>query len=195
MVKRYLQNVLYGLPVCAGIAALVATLSGHSGEKNTLILGFSKFRVLLIIAALGFLLFAALAFFCRKKKQTYLYYFSGFFGVLSAEILLFSRFPSDDTRNLIPLIAERGLPLLLAVFSASLLWFLCLCIRQVKAPRFYGTFLLIIGVMVYWGISSHIDRYAWQIDLKGNTVMCLCLVLSAMVWTFALNSEIGRAHA
>lgn len=192
MVKRYLQNILYSFPVCAGIAALAAILSGHSDEKNTLILGFSKFRVLLIIAALGFLLFAALVFFCRKKKQTYLYYFSGFFGILSAEILLFSRFPSDDTRNLIPLIAERGLPLLLAVLSASLLWFLCLWIRQVNSPRFYGTFLLIIGVLVYWDISSHIDRYAWQIDLKGNTVMCLCLVLSAMVWTFALNSETER---
>ena len=72
MVKRYFQNILYILPVCAGIAALAAVLSGHSDEKNALILGFSKFRVLLIAATLGFLLFAAAVFFCRKKKQTYL---------------------------------------------------------------------------------------------------------------------------
>ena len=71
MVKRYFQNLFYTLPVCAGIAALAAVLSGHSDEKNALVLGFSKFRVLLIITALGFLLFAVLVFFSRKKKQTY----------------------------------------------------------------------------------------------------------------------------
>ena len=194
MVKRYFQNILYTLPVCAGIGALAAVLTGHSDEKNAVILGFSKFRVLLITAALGFLLFAVLAFFFRKKKQTYLYYFCCFFGIPSAEILLFSRFPSDDTRNLIPLIAERGMPLFLAALSASLFWVIVLRIGQTKAHRFYGTVMLITAVLTYWGISSHIDRYAWQIDLQGNTAMCLCLILSVLLWTAALSGEAERSR-
>lgn len=194
MVKRYFQNILYILPVCAGIAALAAVLSGHSDEKNALILGFSKFRVLLIAAALGFLLFAAAVFFCRKKKQTYLYYCCCFFGIPGAEILLFSRFPSDDTRNMIPLIAERGMPLFLAALSASLFWIIALRAGQVKAPRFYGTVMLVTAVLTYWGISSHIDRYAWQIDLQGNTVMCLCLILSVLLWTLSLSGEAERSR-
>ncbi len=190
--KRNFRNILYILPVCAGISALIAVLAGHSDEKNAWILNYSKFRVLLIIAALGFLLFTVVVFFFRKKKQTCLYYSSGFFGCLSAEILLFSRFPSDDTRNLIPLIAERALLLLLAMLCASLFWFIALRVGHEKAPRFYGTFLLIAAVLVYWSVSSHIDRYAWQIDLQGNTAMCLSVVLSVSLWTLLLQSETER---
>lgn len=190
--KRGFQIILYVLAVCAGITALFAVFTGHSGEKNAQLFGFSKFRVLLIIAALGFLLISAVVFFCRKKKQTYLYYISGFFGCLSAEILLFSRFPSDDTRNLIPLIAERALPLLLAVLCASLFWIIALCVGHERAPRYYGAFLLISAVLIYWAVSSHIDRYAWQIDLQDNTAMCLSVVLSVTLWTLLLQSETER---
>ena len=54
--------------------------------------------------------------------------------------------------------------------------------------------MLITAVLIYWGVSSHIDRYAWQIDLQGNTVMCLCLILSVMLWMFVLNSETERSR-
>ena len=148
MVKRYFQNILYLLPVCAGIAALAAVLSGHSDEKNAMFFGFSKLRFLLIIAALGFLLFAILAFFFRKKKQTYLYYFCCFFGIPSAEILLFSRFPSDDTRNLIPLIAERGMPL----FLAALLGLKgVLGMKSNKRYWVFGAVVAFSAVCLLWG--------------------------------------------
>ena len=190
--KRAIQNFLYILPVCAGIAALFAVLTGQSEEKNAWILSFSKFRVLLIIAAFAFLFLTAVVFFFRKKKQAYLYGIIGFLGCLSAGILLFSRFPSDDTRNLIPLIAARAMPLLLAMLCACLFWTIALRVRHERAPRYYGAFLLITATLVYWAISSHIDRYAWQINLRGNTLMCLSMVLSVLLWTFLLQSEAER---
>ena len=88
----------------------------------------------------------------------------------------------------------RGMPLFLAALSASLFWIIALRIGKVKAPRFYGTVMLITAVLTYWGISSHIDRYAWQIDLQGNTGMCLCLILSVLLWTLSLAGEAERSR-
>lgn len=192
--KRHFQNILYALPVFLSFAGLLKLFTVRSEEKNVFILGFSKFRLLLITVSLAFTLFSLLIFLFRKKKLTFLYYFSGFIGLLSAGILLFSRFPSDDTRNLIPLTAERCSPLLWVMLANALIWILALSLSSPDAgfPRYYSLFLLITAVGIYWGISSHIDRFAWQIDLQGNTGLCMAVVITAVLWTAALHAEIPR---
>lgn len=190
--RRNFGNILYALPVCSALAAFVAILVGRTDRNLFVGPGFSKFHLLLLAGALAFLLFAILVFFCRNRKQTYLYFCSALLGILSCELLLFARFPSDDSRNLVPLIAERSRPLLPALLFASLLWLAALRFESVDFPRFYGAFLLVTGVVIYWGISSHIDRYAWQIDLQGNTLMCVSLILSVLIWCLVLGSETDR---
>ena len=93
-------------------------------------------------------------FLSRRKNHPFLYYCSGFLVIISAEILLFSRFPSDNTRNLIPLIADRAKPLLWSMLISGISWLLVLSFSGKKPSRAYNLFLLITAVLAYWVISS-----------------------------------------
>ena len=190
--KRHFQNILFFLPVFFSIAVFPSVLAGRSEEKNAFFLGFSKIRLLLIAASAALILFSILIFILRKKKLTFLFYFSGLAGIAAGELLLFSRFPCDDSRNLIPLIADRCAPLLWALTVNSLLWIFALRLSGAAFPQDHGFFLLVAAVLAYWGTSTHIDHYAWQIDLQGNSVMCLSVILSALLWMVLLKSETER---
>ena len=122
----------------------------------------------------------------------FLYYFSSFAGILSAEILLFSRFPSDNTRNMIPLIADRAKPLLFAMFISAFFWLTGLFLSGEKHSSSFNLFSFITSIVIYWAVSSHIDRYVWKIDLKGNTIMCLSLILTGLLWFLLFHSEADR---
>lgn len=187
--KRIVQDIFFALPPAAGLAALAAILMRRSEEKNILFFGFSASRLILAAAAILLTLFAGLMFKMRRKKLMFLYYISGFIGILSAELLLFSHFPNDDTRNLIPLITDKAMPLMLAMLGSAAAWTAGLYLRNGRCPRFYALFLFLSAITVYWPISTHIDRYNWRINLQGNAAMCLSLILSALLWCAMLNIE------
>ena len=193
MMKRLLHDILYAIPPLVSFLSIPAVFMARSEEKNSLIPGLSPFRIGLIGAALALTVFSVVMFLSRRKNHSFLYYCSGLLVIISAEILLFSRFPSDNTRNLIPLIADRAKPLLWAMLVSGISWPLALSFSGKKPSRVYNLFLFITAVLVYWVISSHIDRYAWQIDLKGNTLICLSMALSAALWFSLCQSDIDRA--
>ena len=157
-----------------------------------MIFGMSPFRVVLTAAALLLIVFSLFIFFNRRKQLSYLYLISGSLGILALEILLFSRFPSDNTGNLIPLLAQKAAPLLVVMVVSAVFWIAGLAVAEVKLPEQTGLVLFIVGITCYWLISSHIDRCAWQITLHGNTLMCLSLVLLSLLWFFVLRSGAGR---
>lgn len=187
--KRLLHNILYAIPPLVSFLSIPAVFLARSEEKNALIFGLSLFRIGLIGAGVALTVFSVMMLLNRRKNPPYLYYMSGFLVIISAEILLFSRFPSDNTRNLIPLIADKAKPLLLAMLISGISWLLALALSGKMPGKAYSLFLFITAVLTYWAISSHIDRYAWQIALKGNTLMCLSLSLSAALWFFLFHSE------
>ena len=190
--KRVFHDLSLLVPPFLFFFSFIAVLLEHSEEKHALVLGFSVFRLCLAAAALVMTAFAIGLFLNRRKKMPFLYYICAAAGVLSAEILLFSRYPSDNTRNLLPLLGDRAKPLLIALFAGTLFWLLSLVFSGVKPSRNCRIFLLIITVFIYWIISSHIDCYAWQIDLKGNTIMCFCLMASGLFWHLLYYSEADR---
>ena len=190
--KRLFHDFFCFFPICNGVIALIAILSGNSEEKNSLIWGFSGYRLILAVTALLFTVFAVLVFCNRRKKLTFLYYLIGFFLPFSFEILLFSRFPSDNTHNLIPLIAQRCFPLLMMLILSSFSWAAALYISGTPVFNYYVLYQFVTSVLVYWCISSHIDRFAWQIDLQGNSAMCFSLIFFAVIWAFCLKSSINR---
>ena len=190
--KRVITSILFIIPVISGACALPAVLFDGSQPKNAVFMGLSAYRLLLAGVTVLFIVFAFLMFRNRQKALPFLFYICGFIGLLSGEILIFSRFPSDDTRNMVSLAAERSLPLLIALLVSSISWFLALVIAGKKAPVPFSLFLFTTGVGIYYVISSHIDQYNWRIDLSGNLLMCAASVLAAVLWFFVLHSEIGR---
>ncbi|MBQ6342763.1 MAG: hypothetical protein IJI41_06550 [Anaerolineaceae bacterium] len=190
--KRFFRDIFFAVPVISAIIAFPAVLLLRSEEMNAVVFGMSPFRAALTAAALFQIGFSIFIFLNRGKHLTYLYLISGSLGILALEILLFSRFPSDDTRNLVPLLAQKAGPLFGAMIVISVCWIAGLAVTGTEPPKYTGLFLFIVGVVCYWLISSHIDRYAWQISLHGNTIMCFSLVLLSFLWFFVLRSDAGR---
>ena len=190
--KRTARDILLLLPPAAGLFALVRILTDRSEGKNALLFGLSGFRIALAGAALVLIIFSLLVYRLRRRGSQALYWFSGAAGLLSAELILFSRFPCDDTRNLIPLIAERARPLLLWLLFSAAAWFIALALSGITVPKYYGFFLLVTAVTFYWGISSHIEKYNWRVNLSGNTACCLAVIGTALLWMLSLRSSIER---
>ncbi len=190
--KRTIRNILLLLPAVAGIWALFRILMDRSEEKNALFFGLSGSRMILAGIMLLTTAFSFCIFLLRNKDLSFLYYFGGTGALMSGEILLFSRFPCDDTRNIIPLITERAMPLLLWLIFSAGAWFLALALSGQKKPDYYGFFLLIIAIAFYWGISSYTEKYNWRVSLRSNTAFCLLTAATAIIWLFALHSEAER---
>ena len=190
--KKSLRSFFLFLPVLAGAGALVCTLMERSEEKNTLLLGLSALRLGLAGAALLFMLAAFIIFTQRRRNLRFLYYLSGPAFLLSAELLLFSRYPSDDSRNLIPLIADRAAPLLFCLLLRAAAWYLALYFSGEEFPGGYAFFMFSAALFIYWIISTYMDRYNWILYIPGNTVYCLITFIAACVWMLALKSETGR---
>ena len=187
--KRYLQNILYALPAAAAPAALAALLLDRSEAKNALFLGLSLFRLGMAFTILGLFAFSLIIFRNRRKRMAALPYFSGFIGVLSAGTLLFSRFPCDDSRNLIPLIADRAAPLLLWMLFSAVCWLAAAALSEEEAPAGFTLYLTLISVFIYLGISLYMERILWNVSLPGNTVFCLITAAALCFWHFTLGTE------
>ncbi len=190
--KKTIRDAILRLPAAAGLWALFRILTDPSEEKNALIFGLSGSRLILAGAVLLFTVFSLLVYRFRKKGLRYLFFAGGACALLSGEILIFSRFPCDDTRNLIPLIADRAQPILLWMLFSAGVWFLALLLSGEEQPRGFGFFLLIFAVAVYWVISSHTEKYNWRVSLSGNTAFCLLTAGSALLWLLTLYSETER---
>ncbi len=190
--RRTIRDILLFLPTAAGLPALFFVLADPSEEKNVLIFGLSKFRLALAAAAAVLTVFSILVFLCRRHSLQPLYYFCGAGALLSFEILLFSRFPCDDTRNLIPLIADRARPLLLWLLFSAAVWALAAALSGENTPSGYGFFLMITAVVFYWGISSHTEKYNWRVSLSGNTAYCVLIIVTALIWLLTLRTDTER---
>ena len=191
--KKTITNILLMLPAAGGIGALIWILADRSEGKNALLFGLSAFR--LMLAAMVLALTAASAAAARRPGRLLrapLYYFAGAEFLISAELLLFSRYPADDSRNLIPLIAGRALPLLLWMLLSAVTLYPALRLSGVSRPKGLDLFLFLIGVLCYWGISSHIRARSWMLILDGNTALCLITMVSAVIWYLTLNSGAER---
>ena len=180
------------LPVLFGLCSFVWILLEPSEAKNVWILGLSGARLFMAGMALLLTLGAFVLFKTRRKNGIWLFFFAGVLFLASGELLLFSRFPSDDTRNLIPLIGKRAFPLLIAMLLSALCWITALRSDGRPYPKKYAFFLFTAGILIYWPISAHIDRFNWLITLKGNTAMCLLTIAAALLWCFSLNIDCGR---
>ena len=187
--KRNIQNILFALPAAAAPAVLAAVLLDRSEAKNTLFLGLSLFR--LIMAAIVPVLFAffVLVFLNRRKRMPFLCFFSGILGVLSAEILIFSRFPCDDSRNLIPLIADRAGPLLFWMLFSAVCLLLALRLSDEGFPAGFTLFMAVVSVFIYMGISLYMERILWNVSLPGNAVYCLLTTAALCLWYVTLHTD------
>ncbi len=190
--KKTWRSVLFLLPVLGGLGALGAILADRSEEKSALLWGFSAFRLGLAAAALVFTLFAFLIYSNRRKNLTFLYYLSAAAFWPCAVILLLGRWPSDDSRNLIPLIADRAAPLLICLALSAAVWRLALSCGEEEPPDGYTLFVFCVAVLSYLAVSSHIAKYNWSLFLPGNTAYCVITLVSACVWKLALKAEISR---
>ena len=192
MMKKSLQSLLLGLPVIGGIGTFFWILLDRSEEKNAVFWGLSKFRLMLAAASLMLTLCALFIYLRRRKNNRFLYYVSGAAFIFSSGIFLFARYPSDDTHNLIPLAADRAKPLLLWLLACSLLWLMALKLSGEGPAPWYAFFLLGTAVLVYWGISAHIEHNTWSLTLKGNSACCILMLLSGAVWCLTLYSDSER---
>ena len=180
------------LPVILSTGSFVWILLEPSEAKNAWIPGFSKARLLLAGMALLLTSAAFILFKNRRRQGRWLYYPSGALFLISGELLLFSRFPSDDTRNLVPLIVEKAFPLLAAVLISSLCWIAALQAADKPFPKNYPFFLFTAGILIYWPVSDHIDRFNWLVTLNGNAAMCIITITAALLWCLSLNIDFGR---
>ena len=192
MIRFYL-DVLYTVPIVSGFGAFFWLLMDRSEEKNALIFGLSKFRILLagimlVLCGLSWIIFAN-----RRKRLKPLWFFSALIGIISAEILLFSRFPCDDTRNLIPLIADRAKPLLIWAVISSCSWLLALRLANRGILKDFAFFTAGTAITAYWVISAHISRTSWNVRLENNNSLCLLSLAALILWYLALNSGISRS--
>ena len=187
--KRLIQNILFALPAAAAPAALAAVLLDRSEEKNALIFGLSPFRLGMACAVLILFIFSVLIFLNRRKRMPFLSWLSGFSGLLAAEILLFSRFPCDDSRNLIPLIADRAKPLLLWLLFSAVCWLCALRLSGEKRPAGYDLFLPVSSILIYMGISLYMERILWNVSLPGNAVFCLMTIAALCLWYLTLKTD------
>ena len=190
--KKFASDILMIFPIIGGICAVAVILAAPSEQKNALLFGLSGFRLCMVMFTIGFTVFAFLVYRKGRKMQTFLYYFCALSGVTAAEILLFSRFPTDDSRNLIPIIADRAGPLLWCVLLSSLFWYLSLRLSGTNFPRHFGFTMAFAAILVYWLISEHMAKICWNVRLDGNTTICVLVMISLVLWQLALDSSIHR---
>lgn len=189
--KRYIQNILFALPAAAAPVALAALLFDRSEAKNTLVLGLSLMRLVMALALLILFVFSVFVFLNRRRRMPFLVFLGGVFGLLSAELLLFSRFPCDDSRNLIPLIALRAKPLLLWMLFSASCWHFAERLSGEKNSMEFWLFLWLTAIIIYLGISSYMDRLLWNVSLPGNTLFCLLTMAASYLWYLTLKTDAG----
>ena len=187
--KRYIQNILFALPAAAAPVALAALLFDRSEAKNTLVLGLSLMRLVMALALLILFVFSVFVFLNRRRRMPFLVFLGGVFGLLSAELLLFSRFPCDDSRNLIPLIALRAKPLLLWMLFSASCWHFAERLSGEKNSMEFWLFLWLTAIIIYLGISSYMERLLWNVSLPGNTLFCLLTMAVSCLWYLTLKTD------
>ena len=190
--KRLTNDIIYIIPILCGVCSFAALLSAPSEEKNALFFGLSGLRLVLAAFTLAFTVFSCFLYRNRRKKMPALYYLCAAGGITAAQILLFSRFPTDDTRNMIPLIADRAGPLLWCILLSSLCWYTALRLCGAEPPRYFSAFSASAAVIVYWLISTHMAAICWNVRLDGNTAYCAALLFCLALWQLVLNSGMSR---
>ena len=187
--RRNIQNILFVLPAITAPAVLAAVLLDRSETKNSLIFGLSPFRLIMACTALLLFVFSVFVFRNRRKKMAFLSYLSGLFGLLSIEILIFSRFPCDNSRNLVPLIADRANALLLWILFSAVCWLSAMRLSGEKWSGEFSLFLALASIFIYMGISTHMERILWNVRLPGNTVFCLMTSAALCLWYLTLKTD------
>lgn len=192
VMKKTVNSILFALPFLEGLGAAVWTLADRSESKNAFFLGLSPFRIglfalMLALSAAAFLLFR------RRNDPPRVLWLAAALGIaVSGWLLLFSRFPNDDSRCLIPLIVSRALPLILWLLLSSLQYCAALSLCKTEKPHGFALFCFLTALGVYWGLASYYDAYNWNVDLRGTAVMMLAAAGSAVLWQLLLSLNIPR---
>lgn len=190
--KRLSTDIIYIIPILCGVCSFAALLSAPSEGKNVLLFGLSGLRLVLAAFTLAFTIFACFLYRNRRKKMPALYYLCAAGGIAAGQVLLFSRFPTDDSRNLIPLLADRAGPLLWCVLLSCIFWYLALRLSGTAHPKYFGFFSAAAAIAAYWAISTHMAAICWNVRLDGNTACCIVLMISLTLWQIVMNSGISR---
>lgn len=190
--KKTLNSILFALPLLEGLGAAVWTLADRSESKNAFFLGLSPFRIglfalLLALSAAAFLLFRH-----RNHPPRALWAAAALGLAVSGWLLLFSCFPNDDSRCLIPLVVSRALPLILWLLLSSLEYCAALSLCGKEKPRGFPLFCFLTALCVYWALSSYYDVYNWNVDLRGTAAMILSAAVAAVLWQSLLLLDIPR---
>ncbi len=190
--KKPVKSLLFALPILEGIAAAVWTVADRSEAKNALLLGLSGFRLGLFALLIALTVAAAALFRRRSNPPKWLWFVSALGFAAAGWLLLFSRFPNDDSRCLIHLIVSRALPLVLWLVLSSAEYLAGMALSDTEKPRGFTLFCFLAALFTYWAAASHYDAYNWNVDLRGTAWMILVTAAAAVIWYWVLPQDISH---
>ena len=190
--KKSAKSLLFALPILEGIAAAVWTVADRSEAKNALLLGLSGFRLGLFALLIALTVGAAALFRRRCNPPKGLWFVSALGFAAAGWLLLFSRFPNDDSRCLIHLIVSRALPLVLWLALSSAEYLAGMALSDTEKPRGFTLFCFLAALFTYWAAASHYDAYNWNVDLRGTAWMILVTAAAAVLWYWVLPQDISH---
>ncbi len=186
-----MKTWLIDLTLLEGLFAIAQLFREPSESGNSVFLGLSVLRIGMATATILFWLLL-LWFRIRQVNKPFLRIVFHFIGVFSGMTLLFSRFPQDDTSNLIYLFGSRAQPLLIWLFLSAVQCGLALQQGQ-EAIQWMPTAFVGTAAVSYAVLGSYMDRHNWMVALKGHWWICALPFVFALFWVL-IRAKKGTKH-
>lgn len=186
-----MKKVLIDLSLLEGIFAIIQLFREPSESGNAVFLGLSGFRIALVTAAI-FCWILLLWIRIKRVEKPPLRVFFHFIGVFCGMILLFSRFPQDDTSNLIYLFGMRAQPLLLWLFLSAIQCGLAFRQGQ-KAIQWLPLACMGTAAFSYAVLGIYMDHHHWMVRLNGHWWICALPFVFALFWVL-IRAKKGSDH-